>query len=153
MDEMDEFGFQNADSKPNNQAQEPKQQNAPAQSDLVEFVDINPEDRKPRIKRNGLRVKDFVTGNVLTRDQIVRQFPFFVFLVLLAIFYIGNHYRYERLMRAEQKLRTEVREMRAESVSTAAQLMQISRQTQVLKLVQQQGLELQESVIPPKKVD
>lgn len=122
------------------------------QKEPVEFVDIEPESTKQREKNDGLRVKDFLTGNIFTREAIARQFPYMIFLVVLAILYISNHYRYDRLLRNEQKLRVEVRDLRAESVTTAAKLMQISRQSEVLKLVQQQGLGLEESTTPPKKV-
>ena len=56
------------------------------------------------------------------------------------------------MMRQEQQLRQEVKNMRSEAVTTAATLMQISRQSEVLKLVNQNGLGLEESTTPPKNI-
>lgn len=117
-----------------------------------EFVDVDSKPAQPKERKDGIKFIDFLTGNIFTRESISRQFPFLLFLVFIAIFYINNHYRYDRLMRTEQKLRSEVKNLRAESVTTAAKLMQISRQSEVIKLVEQQGLGLQESTTPPKKV-
>lgn len=117
-----------------------------------EFVDVESKQPQPKERKDGIKVSDFLTGNIFTRESISRQFPFLLFLVIIAVLYIGNHYRYDRLMRTEQKLRVEVKNLRAESVTTAAKLMQISRQSEVIKLVEQQGLGLQESTTPPKKV-
>ncbi|MBQ9471450.1 MAG: hypothetical protein IJU72_10945 [Bacteroidales bacterium] len=129
--------------------QEQEQQPQQAQNELVEFVEEEPVAPK---RTDGLRVSDFLTGNILTRESIARQFPFMMFLVLLAVMYIGNHYRYDRLMRREQTLRQEVKNLRAESVTTAATLMQISRQSEVVKLVNQKNLGLEESTTPPKVI-
>ncbi|HOU74339.1 MAG TPA: FtsL-like putative cell division protein, partial [Tenuifilum sp.] len=42
--------------------------------------------------------------------------------------------------------------LRAESITTAAQYMSISRQSEVVKLVEEKGLGLIESRVPPKKL-
>jgi len=73
-------------------------------------------------------------------------------MVVLAIIYIANNYHYNNLLRTEQKLRQEVKNLRAESITTAAQYMSISKQSEVVKLVDQKGLDLIESRIPPKKL-
>ncbi|MGD9976845.1 MAG: FtsL-like putative cell division protein [Bacteroidales bacterium] len=115
----------------------------------VEFIDVpSPEVRS----KKAFRVKDFLSGNILTQENISAQLPYVFFLVVLAVFYIANHYRYDRLLREEQKTRTELKNLRAESITTAAQLMFISKQSEVAKLVESRGLGLEESIIPPKKL-
>ena len=114
----------------------------------VEFI----EEESAHEKRGGLLIGKFLTGEILQREDITKLFPFILFLVVLIIIYTGIHYRYDQLMRQEQQLRQEVKNMRAEAVTTAATLMQISRQSEVLKLVNQNGLGLEESTTPPKNI-
>lgn len=147
MATMAEHDTEQQRTQQHEQAQE--QASRAAQNELVEFVEDEPV---PPRRADGLKVSDFLTGNILTRESIARQFPFMMFLVLLAVIYISNHYRYDRLMRREQALRQEVKNLRAESVTTAATLMQISRQSEVVKLVNQKNLELEESTTPPKVI-
>lgn len=114
----------------------------------VEFIEEEPAHEK----RGGLLIGKFLTGEILQREDITKLFPFILFLVVLIIIYTGIHYRYDQLMRQEQLLRQEVKNMRSEAVTTAATLMQISRQSEVLKLVNQNGLGLEESTTPPKTI-
>jgi hypothetical protein len=116
----------------------------------VEFIEEKSE--KPKDKKSSLGVKDFLTGSILTTESVSKQFPYILFLAFLAFFYIGNRYRYEKLVRNEKKLQIEVRNLRAESITTASQLMFISKQSEVAKLCEKRGLELKESVVPPKKI-
>lgn len=116
----------------------------------VEFID---EQQPPKPKeRKNLGLKDFLSGNVLTHKAISAQLPYALFMAFLAVIYIANHYQYDKLMRKNQKVRVELRNLRAESITTAAELMFISRQSEVVKLVEAKGLELKESTVPPKKV-
>lgn len=46
----------------------------------------------------------------------------------------------------------EVRDLRFESITTAAQLMFISKQSEVKRRVNEEGLELEESKEPPVKI-
>ena len=116
----------------------------------VEFIEEKPE--KPKDKKSNVGVKDFLTGSILTSESVSKQMPYILFLAFLAFFYIGNRYRYEKLVSKERKLQIEIRNLRAESITTAAQLMFISKQSEVAKLCEKRGLELKESVVPPKKI-
>ncbi len=122
------------------------------QKERVEFIEEKPEKQdKPKGKKT-TGIKDFLTGSILTKEAVSTQIPYILFLAFLAVFYIGNRYRYEKMVIKEKKLQTEVRNLRAESITTAAQLMFISKQTEVAKLVESRGLGLKESVVPPKKL-
>ena len=120
------------------------------ENETVEFIEEKPE--KPKEKKSSVGLKDFLTGSVLTSESVSKQLPYILFLAFLAVFYIANRYRYEKLVRNEKNLQIEVRNLRAESITTAAQLMFISKQSEVAKLCEIRGLELKESVVPPKKV-
>ncbi len=93
-----------------------------------------------------------IDGSILTRDKFLDQLPFIIFLTGIAILYIANRFNAEKILRESQKLQTEVREMRAESITRASRLMYISKQSEVAKMVKEKGLGLEEAVKPPKKI-
>jgi hypothetical protein len=66
--------------------------------------------------------------------------------------YIGNSYHAEKVARSISRLQREVKDLRAESITTAADLMYISRQSVVQQMVKNSKLELKESVEPPYKI-
>ena len=115
----------------------------------IEFVDEEP--LKKRVFKGG-SVKDFIDGSVLTRDFVMRQLPFIIFLAILAIIYIGNRYHAEKLVRRSGELQTELKELRAEAITVSAELVHLSRQSEVLKLLRKNNLDLFESVEPPQMI-
>ncbi|NOU60082.1 FtsL-like putative cell division protein [Marinifilum caeruleilacunae] len=97
-------------------------------------------------------VKDFIDGSILTKSAVVQQLPFVLFLVVLGIFYISNRYKSEKVYRDMVSLEKELKDLRFESITTASDLMYMSKQSEVLKRVQREGLELKESTEPPVKI-
>lgn len=119
---------------------------------VPEFDDVSGSPKAQSKEKKGVKARDFLSGRILTHELVAGQMSFIVFLVVLAIIYIANSYHYNSLLRTEQKLRKEVKNLRAESITTAAQFMSISRQSEVVKLVEAKGLGLVESKVPPKKI-
>ena len=115
----------------------------------IEFIDESQERRE--LKRVGT-LKGLLAGSLLTREKVVRQLPFILFLTLLAFIYIGNRYHAERLVRENSKLQDQVKELRAKSISTSAELMHLSKQSEVVRLIREKNLGLRESVTPPRKI-
>jgi len=115
----------------------------------IEFVNEHQEKkdvRKPKFK-------DILDGSLLTRENVISQLPFVLFLTLLLVIYIGNRYHAERVIRKTLILQTELRELRARSISTASELEYLSNQSQVARLVEQKNLGLKYSEKPPVKID
>lgn len=115
----------------------------------IEFVDQNQE----RNDYRKARFKDVLDGSLLTRDNVVSQLPFVLFLTFLLVIYIGNRYHAERVIRQSLKLQTELKELRASSISTASELEYLSNQSQVARLVEQRNIGLKYSDRPPIKID
>ncbi len=42
--------------------------------------------------------RDFVSGRIFTRGEVVKQLPYFLFLTMLAFAYISNHFKVEKLL-------------------------------------------------------
>ncbi len=114
----------------------------------IEFIDQKTEQKE--IRRTSLR--EILDGSVLTREKVVRQLPFVLFITFLLILYIGNRYQTEKVIRDTLILQTQLKELRAESISLASELENLSRQSQVARLVEQKSLGLVESQDPPVKL-
>jgi len=78
-------------------------------------------------EKKPLRVKEFLDGSILVRETMTRQLPFILFLTVLAVLYIGNRYHAERMVRKISKTEVEVKDLRAEQITIAAELMNISK--------------------------
>lgn len=119
----------------------------PDQDEKQEDKDQNTVHKKPRI-----RLKELIDGTILVRDDIKKQLPYVLFLTFLGIIYIGNRFYAERLVRQINELKTEVSNLRSEQITTTAELMNISRPSEVEALVRERNLGLSESVDPPLKL-
>lgn len=115
----------------------------------IEFIDESQERRE--LKKAGT-LKGLLAGSLLTKEKVVRQLPFILFLTGLAFIYIGNRYHAEKLVRENSRLQDEVSELRARALSTSAELMHLSKQSEVLHLLKEKNMGLRESVTPPRKI-
>jgi len=115
----------------------------------IDFVEESTEQNE--LKKGSF--KSLLDGSLLTRKRVIRQLPFILFLTFLAIIYIGNRYHAEKIVRKTVVLQNEIKELRAEAITTASELMFISKQSEVSKLVKQNNLKLEESVEPPTKIN
>lgn len=97
-------------------------------------------------------LRGLVDGTLLTRKKVLHQLPFVLFLVFLGLIYISNSYHAESIRKDRENLRNEINELRSEAVFVSSELMKISRQTEVAEEVRKKGLNLEESVDPPKKI-
>ncbi|GAB4446609.1 MAG: hypothetical protein Fur0028_01190 [Bacteroidales bacterium] len=100
--------------------------------------------------------KDFfrsiLDGSLLSREVILKNIGFIVYLVFLGLVYIANRNHAERILRQTINLKKEVEELKAEHMSVSSTLMQISQQSEVEKLMQEQQLDLSNSDKPPFKI-
>ena len=110
-----------------------------------EFINPRQEIRESR----RITLKELLGGGVLSREVVIRQIPYVLFLFALLLFYISNQYRGDKVMIEIIAVEKRVKELRTESVSTAFELMEKSKQTRVIKLVEEQGLDLKEAMDPP----
>ncbi len=114
----------------------------------IEFI----EEKQERKEHRFGSIKELLDGSLIANDFIVRQLPYIVFLVILAFIYIANRYHAEKVIRTSIEFTKEINELRAEAITTSSELMFISKQSEVAKLVEKRGLGLKESVEPPRKI-
>ncbi|SMO54190.1 hypothetical protein SAMN06265379_102377 [Saccharicrinis carchari] len=99
-----------------------------------------------------LSFRDFVSGRIFTRAEVVNQLPFLLFLTLLAFIYISNHFKMEKLLKEAATLNKEIQELRIEAITTSSDLMYFSKQSVILNKVKEAGVELEELTEPPRRI-
>lgn len=99
-----------------------------------------------------LSVRDFVSGRVFTREEVVAQLPFLLFLTLLAFVYISNHFSVEKLLKEAAALNKDIQELRIEAITTSSDLMYFSKQSVILDKVRESGVDLEELTEPPRRI-
>ena len=75
---------------------------------------------------------------------------YFCFLLFLGFLYITNHLCVESDLREIAELTNEIKELRYESISTSSELMNMSKQSEVIRRVEAEGLGLKELTEPPR---
>ena len=103
-------------------------------------------------KEKTLSIRDLLDGNVLTRKAVIRQSRFILLLVLIAFISIANRNHAEKTVIRLNQLQSDVKELRAKSITISSDLVRISRQSEVARLVLRYELGLQENLEPPKKL-
>ena len=93
-----------------------------------------------------------LTGRFLHNERVIKQLPFLGFLYMLIIVYIALGYYAEGLVKKINRADRDVKELRSEFISKKSELMQISKQTTLAKVLNQQQTGIKETVNPPKKI-
>jgi len=93
-------------------------------------------------------IRDILNGNILTKNFIKKQYKLLIMMSLLAFLYVDNRYYCETQLAKEIKLKKEILDLKYESMTISAELMAISRQSNVLSIVKAKGLNLMETYTP-----
>jgi hypothetical protein len=104
-----------------------------------------------KVKSPGF-IKELLSGSMISEKIILKNLGYVSLITLLAAMYIGNRFHAEKITRETTRLQREVKDLRAEALSTSADLMYVSRQSEVYRLVREKGLNLEELKIPPYKL-
>jgi len=100
----------------------------------------------------GSFVKELLSGSMVSEKIILKNLGYISLITLLAAIYIGNRFHAEKITRESTRLQREVKDLRYEALSTSADLMYVSRQSEVFRLVREKGLNLEELKTPPFKL-
>lgn len=112
--------------------------------------DIKPGEGK-QIKPGSI-LKELLSGSMVSEKIILKNLGYIALITLLAAIYIGNRFHAEKVTREMTRLQREVKDLRSESLSTSADLMYISKQSAVYRMVKEKGLSLEELKTPPYKL-
>jgi hypothetical protein len=108
------------------------------------------EKSKNSKKKGGM--KPFLGGTILTDERVTRQLPFLFLLAFFALVLITNRNWSERTIRQIEVLQDTLEELRSESITLSAKLMDASRPSEVVEKVTESGIGLEEPSRPPRKI-
>lgn len=109
-------------------------------------------DNNTRQAKAGAFLKELLSGSMVSEKIILKNLGYISLLTLLAAIYIGNRFHAEKITRETTKIQREVKDLKSESLSTSADLMYLSRQSEVVRLVREKGLNLEELKSPAYKL-
>ena len=98
----------------------------------------------------GGSLHSIVDGSFLTRNNLVQQIRFILFLTLIGVFYIANSYNSEKTIIEISRIKRELEELRFEHITTKSNLMFHSKQSEVAVKLKNTGVK--ESLVPPVKI-
>jgi hypothetical protein len=91
-----------------------------------------------------------LNGSFLTREKLLANMGFILFVAGLMILYIGYGYYTERTVRLLQHTESDLKELRSEYITVRSQLEQTEQQSRVAEDIGDLGLH--ESRVPPYKL-
>jgi hypothetical protein len=97
-------------------------------------------------------LKSIISGSLLGERIILGNLGFIALLTILGALYIASRFHAEKITRETDILHEQVRELRAEAMATSAELMYLSKQSEVIRLVRERGVGLSEIKEPPYKL-
>lgn len=99
-----------------------------------------------------LKVKDVLNGSILLNSEVLRWLPVVGLIAFLGLLMISTRFKGEKIIRETVEVQEEVKELRSESATLSAELINMSRYSVVLKEVQKRELGLKQATRPPKKL-
>jgi len=111
------------------------------------------KDKKEKVVGRKKQKRSFskvISGEFLSREEIINNIPFISFLGLLLVVLIGWGYYTETIGKRESKLEMELGELNSEFFSLGVEYNKLSRQTQVSERLKESDLKVSDD--PPKKI-
>ena len=99
------------------------------------------------IKSSTLR--DILNGNILTKKFLQKQYGLLIMIAALTFLYVDNRFYCETQLAKEIDLKKKILDVKYESLTISAELMEISRQSNVMNKVNESGITLIQSTTPP----
>ena len=96
--------------------------------------------------------KTILGGEVLNSKFAKKQAGIIILLVVLSFFYTGNRYSCEKQLAKIDKLQKELIKVKYTYLTISSELMTLSRQSKVEKIIQSKGINLEKSTVPPHSV-
>ena len=108
------------------------------------------KDKKAKKKKSNRSFVKVISGDFLSKDELVKNLPFLSFIAFLMVVMIGWGYYTESIGKGEKRLEKELGELNSEYFTLGSEYNRLSRQSQVAERLKDSGLK--ESVKPPKKI-
>jgi cell division protein FtsL len=99
-----------------------------------------------------LGVKQVLLGSVLLNAEVVRWLPTVGLLAFLGLLMISNRFKGEKILRETVVVEEQLKELRSEAANTEAELMNMSRYSEIVRRVNDNGLGLKQPNVPPIQI-
>ncbi len=108
--------------------------------------------KESRNKKNGLwsAINSVFTGRILVSPVLAKNWPFILYLSVLALIMIGSSHKADSKVYQISRLRSQVKELNSEYLDTRSRLMIESMEYKVVERAQELGLKKNE--VPPIKI-
>ena len=110
--------------------------------------------KKMRFKFDKIQ-KSFVHvfgGSVLTGSLFLRNIRFIVLVVVIIFIFISHRYTVLRQMSEIEKLQRELKDAKYESLTISSDLTEVSRQSEIEKMLEKEGVALEVSKEPVYRI-
>jgi len=114
-----------------------------------EYVEFDNDSKLNSNIKSSFKLSKLVDGSFMADGWIGRNIGVFILGAIIGIFYISNRNITEKNIREIQNITKEIKELRAESISTSAELARISKQSEVEFLLKKNNIDLVASDEPP----
>lgn len=91
-------------------------------------------------------------GSVLTEDFFLKNMRFIVMLLVIIFVFISHRYTVLQKMSEVEKLQRELKDAKYEALTISANLTEASRQTEIEKRIEKEGLDLKVSGEPVYRI-
>lgn len=98
-------------------------------------------------------IKDILNGNILNKQFFRRQYKLMLLLVAISIVYIDNRYASEKQLLYSIEINKKIQDAKYESLTISAELMEITRQSSIMKMLAEKGIELKQGKTPPVVIE
>lgn len=96
---------------------------------------------------------DVINGNILSKKFFQKQYGLLIMIAILAFMYVDNRYYCETQLAKTIELKKKIEDVKYESLTISSQLMRISRQSNIIRMLQEKGIQLEESNTPPVTIE
>jgi cell division protein FtsL len=98
-------------------------------------------------------IRRLFSGDMLVNDVLSKHGWYLVCLVVLALFYIGFHYNMAQTVKQTRQLEREVKNLQAEYATKASELMRLSKQSEITRMLNARNITtVSAPKAPPKRI-
>ncbi|HEY5499958.1 MAG TPA: FtsL-like putative cell division protein [Bacteroidales bacterium] len=107
--------------------------------------------QKVKVKKNSYRtfINEIFDGSFMTKDALRRNIKLILLIVGCIFIYISNHYAVIMNLSEIDTLQKELTDVKYDALTISSELMRESRQSYVRDKVNERGIGLEDSKIPP----
>ncbi|GHV45316.1 hypothetical protein FACS1894180_7720 [Bacteroidia bacterium] len=94
-------------------------------------------------------MRDFLNGNIFLKKFFRKQYLLLLLMAALTVLYIDNRYYCEKQLKKSIQMENQLKDLKFESLTVAAELMTLSRQSNLRRRIAERGIELDNGKTPP----